>query len=415
MSSSNAVPVRDVIDPDAAAIMSRAVSWLVLHQPWFAALALRLRMAQTDAIPTAAVDGVTLYYSPDFVKPLSKSHVRGLVAHEVMHCALRHMTRRGTRDPKVWNYAADYVINLQLVAAGFELPAGALLDVAFADMSTEQAYAKLMQQAQPPEFGPDVLGEVMDAPKGSGKESKEGQKGNLPSGGAGGASDNGPAGDMTTPDELEAEWDKAVEQATMMASKAGKLPGGMARTVAAARSESNWRQVVEQYFTVRDDYSWSRPNRRFVGAGIYLPGTAVSRVRHILIAVDTSGSVSPAMLAAFSAECAQIMATAGRPELTTVVYCDARINRVDEYHAADCDDFALAAVGGGGTAFDPVFAHVAALPEPPDVVFYLTDLDSYDRPTDPGCPVVWVTPEWVTLDGSDRFGFGDTVRVNVGN
>jgi predicted metal-dependent peptidase len=82
-----------------------------------------------------------------------------VVAHEVMHCALRHHTRRGGRDPQLWNKACDYVVNLALRDAGFAMPAWVLCDDRFAGLGAEQVFRILDQEQkaaeQPPQGQPD--------------------------------------------------------------------------------------------------------------------------------------------------------------------------------------------------------------------------------------------------------------------
>lgn len=405
----------------AESAMSKAITWLVLSEPWFASLALRLRTVATFDTPTADVDGVTLRYNPERFLSWPKPEQRTVVAHEVMHCALRHMTRRGSRDAKMWNIAADHVINNELTKANFALPAEALRDPRFIGMSTDAVYA-LIQKEEAEDPGrhsgkEDQLGGVIDAPaKMPAKAPKPGDGPRGPVHCCGdGIEHSGDCEDSDDdsggPEAIEREWDKAVDAANLMARKAGKTPGGMERMVAASRSVNNYRDVLEQHMRVPDDYAWTRPNRRFVARGIYLPGTIVNRVRHVVIIVDTSGSVDAKMLSTFGAEAFAVMANAGIPELTTVLYCDAQINREESYSAGDIDGFELKAVGGGGTLFKPAFARVAELHDeaPVDVIFYLTDLYAGDHVTeaDAVAPTVWVTPEWVTIDGN----FGQTIRI----
>jgi predicted metal-dependent peptidase len=98
-------------------------------QPFFGTLCLRLKLIPGD-LPTMATDGTRIVYNPAFVDHLKPAELEGTLAHEVMHCALGHQCRRGTRDQGLWNEAADLAINPILTANGFTLPAGALIDPA---------------------------------------------------------------------------------------------------------------------------------------------------------------------------------------------------------------------------------------------------------------------------------------------
>lgn len=394
-------------------LISRARTRLLLDQPWFGSLALRLKVeAHEDGwftskgLPvTAAVDGVTLHYSPKFWASMSDAEQKGVMAHEVMHCALLHMTRRGKRDPQIWNEACDYVVNLELVNArsAFSLPKDCLLDKRFAGMSAEQVYAKLLEQGRMSGKAPKYIdfGHVMDAPKGSKGGLTEG-KGDKPEPGKGTGDQPAEGNDIG---DVETAWKIAVEQATMTAKKAGKLPGCIEAVLEATRKRgADWRDVLRRYLTTNGDYSWTMPNRRFISRGLYLPGTVKSRLTTMVIAIDTSGSVSDKLLQEFAAEVNSILSNDERPERTMVIYCDARVNRVDEVEG----ELKLHAVGRGGTAFKPVFDYIEENGIIPDCMFYLTDLEG-DDPKAPDYPVLWLVPESCRLQGK----FGETVNVHM--
>ena len=101
---------------------------LLLDFPFFGVLILRLKDIETPSIDTMATDGVSLFYNPEFVAKLTPPELLGCLAHEVMHPALQHHTRRGTRSLKRWNVACDFAINPLIRDANLELPAGALYD-----------------------------------------------------------------------------------------------------------------------------------------------------------------------------------------------------------------------------------------------------------------------------------------------
>jgi predicted metal-dependent peptidase len=399
--------------------ISRALSRLVLRQAWFASLALRLIVKEDDSIPTAAVDGVTLFYNPTWFASLDPRFQEGVLAHEVMHCALLHMTRRGGRDAETWNMAGDHVINLELKKAGFTLPGDCLADPRFAGMASEQVYAVLHHEKQkqggkgkPGQGGGqgqgqgsyvDPLGGVKDAPQAPPPSPSKG-KGQ-------GQTQAPPQGKPTpSPSDLEADWKIATTQASMVAQKAGNLPGGADRAARKEReTREDWRSVMQRYLVLPGDVSWTTPNRRMISRGMYLPGPRVDRVGNVVIAVDTSGSISQGLLTAFASEVSGILNAFGWPAKVSVIYCDAQIQHMEEITEGDVQ---LAAHGGGGTACLPVFDKVAEDPEYPQVLFYLTDLyiPDYARVTPPPYPVVWVAP--LHSEGY-RPPFGEVVRVET--
>src|SRR6478735_4929155 len=127
--------------------LTRARTQLLLNQPFFGTLCLRLKLVPGE-LPTMATDGRRIVYDPAFVDELTPAELEAVLAHEVLHCALGHHCRRGVRDPQLWNEAADLAINPILIGNGFTLPAGALLDPGFHDLSAEEIYARLSERSR---------------------------------------------------------------------------------------------------------------------------------------------------------------------------------------------------------------------------------------------------------------------------
>ena len=120
---------------------------LLLDHPFFGALLFRLGASPSSSVATMATDGVSLFYNPEFVESLNAAELAGVLAHEVMHPALQHHTRRGDRNQARWNMACDYAINPMLIDAGLVLPKDVLLDRRFSGMSAERIY-NLIEEAE---------------------------------------------------------------------------------------------------------------------------------------------------------------------------------------------------------------------------------------------------------------------------
>ena len=134
---------------------------MIMQQPFFGTLALRLRLVENDKLnpPTLAVDGKTMYYHPQWVLDNDHDVCMSGVAHEVGHCVFQHIGRRNGREPRRWNHAGDYVINAVLKDSGFTVPPTWLHSPTFAGMSTDQVY-----QALPPDPPGDAFDGIADAP-----------------------------------------------------------------------------------------------------------------------------------------------------------------------------------------------------------------------------------------------------------
>lgn len=386
---------------DAKERLVRARSALILRQPFWGTLALYLQIVECD-IDTMAVDGVHLFYSPKFVMSITEPELQGVIAHEVSHCAYRHMTRRQNRDPQLWNIAADYMINLDLVDAGFKLPKGALIDATYRGVGAEELYERLLQKAQlqpkpgngqgqgqTPGQGSGGMpqecpwGKVLDAPKSKDQAGPAGQE-QAQASGQGAQAAPGPAASG-----LDSEWQVRVRQAAAIAKGRGHIPGAIERIIKALdEPEVDWREQMRAWVDDRTiwDYSYSRPNKRVLHAGYILPGQQADGCAKLALVVDTSGSVDEKTLQAFSNEMQGIVDTGSVAEVI-VVFCDARVSHTQSFSAGEV--IKLAVQGRGGTAFRPAFEWLAE--NEPDVkaVVYFTDLECSDFGVEPPCPVLW--------------------------
>jgi len=128
--------------------VSYAFQILTGRYRFFAELAYKLKIVYTrhPEIQTAAVDGVHLFINPDFFAPLTEKQIVFILCHEVLHCALLHFARMEGRDPKKWNYATDYEINLMLADDGIisvqeiQSELKGLINTAYKGKNAEQIY-----------------------------------------------------------------------------------------------------------------------------------------------------------------------------------------------------------------------------------------------------------------------------------
>ncbi len=419
--------------------LSRARTQLLLNQPFFGTLCLRLKLVSMPSFPTMATDGRRLAYNPAFVKKLTPAELQGVLAHEVMHCALAHHCRRGEREGQLWNQATDYAINPILISNGITLPNDALLNPSFTDLGAEEIYARLLKQApdsasaqspsqssaqssgtgngsnapgqtppstpqQPPQSSPPQTDQQPQLP-GVSDQSFEAR-----AGGFGEVLDAvGEDDQPTSPAELSRqmhEWAISTEQALCSAKACGHEPGGIERPLEQARqSDHDWRAILREFIAATNpsDYRWAPPNRRFVSSGLYLPSVERSGVGEILI-VDTSGSIETEELEQFAGEITAINAEA-QPELIRVVYCDAAVQSVEEFGPSE--PINLSPRGGGGTDFVPPFKWAEENGILPKCLIYLTDLCCNSFPEPPDYPVLWVT------DSHRRAPFGETLQICV--
>ncbi len=374
---------------------------LLLDHPFFGTLLFRLGARPCNSIATMATDGVSLFYNPEFVKTLNAAELSGVLAHEVMHPALQHHTRRGDRDQTRWNMACDYAINPILLEAGLTLPKDVLIDNRFRGMSAERIYNLIEEDEKKSDASGQARSESSGGPGAPGNDVPQNQgaceepQAPATPGGVGQVLDAPEAEAQSGPSVAEQarEWQIAVEQAETVAKVAGKLPGGAVRAKEASQAATvDWRELLRRAWsdTIPADYSWTRPNRRHVWAGLYLPGVTSEGVGEIAIAVDCSGSVSARQLGLFEAETRSILAGL-RPRLVHVLYFDASVQKVETYQAGQ--PISLSPVGGGGTDFRPCFEWLQEQGVVPQTLVFLTDLCGTFPSQVPPYPVIWASTE----------------------
>ena len=151
---------------------------LVLDQPFFGVLSLKLDLVEDKTVRTLETDGRKLWFNPEYVATLSKHELQGVMAHEVLHCANGHVWRIENRNEKRWNAACDYVVNPIVLDAGMVLPQGMLDGTPYKGMSAEEVYEHLSLQppsSQQPESTPDEEeGDGGDG-DGDGEEDEDGE------------------------------------------------------------------------------------------------------------------------------------------------------------------------------------------------------------------------------------------------
>ncbi len=397
---------------------------LVLDHPFFGILKAKLDYRATDdpECSMMATDGRSIFYNEEWVNKTGTEELLATVAHEVMHPAMLHHTRRGNRDPDTWNKACDYAINPILKDAGFEIKNDGtwLIDDAFRGKSAEQIY-NILKQQQPPQKGGGGGGKGGDG-SGEGKEGKGQGSGEGPPQ----PQERGKVIDAQDAPQEEAEWTVSLQQATKAAMMKGNLPAGLKMAIdQIVKPRVDWRAVLRRWAQQLStkDYNWKMPNRRFIQQGIYLPHIRSEQMPPIVIVYDSSGStmsVAPVFMAEMQSIIDEVC-----PEAVYLVMADAAVQSVEVFERGE--DLKFQVKGLGGTSFIPAFdwvdgkgKHKTGLPESPKNeiagLIYLTDAFG-DYPKEaPEYEVLWaVTTDLTQLKSYGNGGyyppFGEVVSI----
>jgi len=374
---------------------------LLVSNGFFGFLAMQLRLVEDYSIPTGAVDGVSLYYNPDFIKQLDDRQCEFLICHEVMHCCLKHFSRRQERQHGPWNAACDYVINLDLKDSGFTLIHDVMIsgknfkcciNEKYRGMTSEEIYdsfPKIEIEFYVNKDGWDI-GSVMDAP-------------------------NGQAGEEQT----KHVWDKAVRSAiaVMKANGIGNVPGILRHLIAELdRPKVSWKDLTWNFIdqSLSKEPSWARISRRSTAIGTLLPGVVSDRLSHLVFAVDDSGSINDKMFKEMLSEVAGSL-DQGTADQLTVIYADTRAHDVFHYVMGDIVKPEPLKGGGGGTAFSDTFKYIRENIPDASCIIYLTDLEVNDFGEDPGIPTLWAvfTHENHFHTVADKVPFGYPILVST--
>jgi predicted metal-dependent peptidase len=365
--------------------LAKAKTALILEHPFVGTIALSMPFEFDESIKTAATNGKRIKFNPEFVDSLTDEEVKFLVAHECFHPMLEHNFRRGDRQHKKWNVAADYVINKLL---------------------TDESIGRMPK-----------VGLLDDNIYNAGHGTSEGIYNILPeqdeSGGSGAGEPGGPLDDCEDGDgspaeqqQQQAEWKVKVAQAAQAAKMMGKMTANMQRLVdEVLQPKVDWREVLQKFLVKArtDQRSFARFNRRFIAQGLYLPSVSGEQMGEVCFAVDCSGSIDQKTVNQFAAEIKRVKEDL-MPERIHVLYFDSEVSHVESYEQHD--DLDIKPHGGGGTDFAPVFEKIIELGINPVTVVFLTDLCCNSFGDQPDAPVLWVTTD------PGKAPFGEVVEMN---
>ncbi|MGE0677817.1 vWA domain-containing protein [Pseudolabrys sp.] len=375
----------------------------------------------TKDVPVAATDGVTLMINPETFFPLKLEERVFVCGHEILHCILNHCIigyqfgKRGSvpypdgvvlpYSHELMNVAMDLVINDILVESKVGLYNKKWLhdaSIATANDSVLDAYRKLYEKCAGKGGGKGDGSSVTVQGNVSGEQFDE----HLDPGTSQGKDAHSASQDRNT-----SEWNTGVAAAMHSAKVQGKLPAGLERLLnEVLEPQVDWREHIQSLFARKvggGTYDWQKPDRRLIVRDIIAPGRSGFGAGDVVVAVDTSGSIGDRELSMFFGEMYGILDTV-KPKRLFVMWCDAKVHRVDEIE--DLSELMSlrrkGAPGGGGTSFIPVFEEMEDMGIEPDALVYLTDgMGSFPAQA-PSFPVIWGN----IYEGS-QYPFGDVVDI----
>ena len=324
---------------------------LLLKAPFFGNMATRMKLIEADEwCPTAATNGRNFYYNTEFVKKLSVKKLEFLFGHEILHCVFDHFGRVGSRDRMLSNIAQDFAVNQILVdeRIGEKITEVQICyDNKYRGMAWEEIYDELYAKAEkiPMEDLLKQLGDLLDehinedgsAPGKEGDKDSKGKPG-------------------MTKEEAQAIKDEIKEAMIQAASAAGagKVPAGIQRMIKdMTEPKISWRELVNQEIQsiIRNDYSFTRPNRKSMHSGAILPGMKEATTIDIGIGIDMSGSIGQEDATVFLSEVKGIVDQYEDFKINLWCFDTEIYNHKEITHDNSHDLMDYEPQGGGGTDF----------------------------------------------------------------
>jgi predicted metal-dependent peptidase len=390
-----------------------------------------------DDVPTACTNGRDKMYGRDFMASLTQPEMCGVVLHEALHVALKHIFRYPDliqKDAQLANASMDYVVNAvihNLTGYGqwIKLPSVALYDKQFDGWDVRSVFnflnkdeSQKHQQQQKQQSGKS---EEEDENEGEGEGNEDESEGTgdkpakpdkpkrdevvvdgksykinthdehgKPEDAAG--EGEGEALDEKEMKALSEEIDEAMQQSAILA---GVMGMDLPQTIKEAMVKPvDWREVMAEFVTSsisgRDEYTWRRLNRRRLVHDIYMPDIESETVGEILVCIDTSGSTLGPVLDQF---CQTLTAVAQsvQPDKIRVLFWDTEV-RSEQVFTHNYDNLRdrLNPAGGGGTMVGCIPPYMMRNGIKPDCVLVLTDgYVEGNVQWDTTAPTLWVVTE----------------------
>src|SRR6478735_8288829 len=287
---------------------------LIRDEPFFGVPLMELALVEDTETPTMSTNGTELRYNPEFVASCTDRKTRTVLAHEVMHCGLLHHVRMGQRDLKTWNVACDYAVNNVLDIYNRDMQArrgfapfdltGLLVDHRYDGMAAEEIYSRIYTPPPPQQQPQDQSDQSDQSDSDQSDSNDDGQSSDQP-----GQVTPAPAtdadGEPTEGQEEEARWRVIMDHAEKAAKMRGSMPGGVSLAIKdLLNPEMPWQEILRQFLRdqAKDDFTWRKPSTAGIANGMLLPGLRSERMGELVVAIDTSGSVSGTLLRSFLSE-----------------------------------------------------------------------------------------------------------------
>ncbi len=376
--------------------LSKISKELMLKEPYYGFFLIMLNKVWRKDLPTAGVskNGINfqLAINEEFWTGLSEMHQMGLLKHELLHIAFGHLTSfKSFKNHRLANIAMDMEIN-QYIDKDW-LPKGGIDIDDYEDLNLDRKagcryyYDKLNQFQEEKDKNGSCGNEDMD------KLLDQVANGEGPD-----HSTWGEFEDLSEAEQklIEKQLQKVLSDAKeQTVKKRGNIPGEIEGVIVVEEivpPKFDWRGYIRRFTGVSTKVFTKKIRRKENRRYDENPGLKIKMRQHMLLAIDTSGSVSNAELQEFMGEIHHIY-KAGVD--VTIMQCDTSIRSFEAYKGKN----EINVVGRGGTEFDPVLEYYNANQKKYTSLVYFTDGECYTSVVPKG-NVLWVLSERSSMNDS---------------
>ena len=387
------------VDAETERLAALRMQLLEMH-PFWGYLLLQMRLVPALHLPAlAATDSVShIWFNPAMTRELDVRELGFVLAHEVCHQVLATVERRQGREKFKWNMATDYAINVlvsDITIPGapqrndnrlYRMPQGVLFNPKYRNWVAEVIYEDLCRKEL--KTGPVELTVILPG--------REGSELRLPA-----VSDHHGGIDIHLPVELDADQREILRERILAAvenyhanSGRGDLPADLLRSAGLLQPPRiPWQRVLHHYVDTilnGDDYSLAHPNKHYLAYDAVVPGHYSETIGRLVVALDTSGSMSESEIRAAAGEIRGMVPNA---QDVTLIVADSAVHQVIPLDGLEKVLRSGSFRGGGGTDHVCVFEYIAEHHLNPRIFIGMTDLFSRFPDQKPPYPVLWLAPE----------------------
>lgn len=368
---------------------------LLRKMPFYGDIVMRLPFVPNRSIPTARTDGRKIEYNPAFFETLSPGQRNFVLLHEVFHVLLFHGKRHGERDPKLWNTAADMIVNSMLGNMTgsmrernipFERPKEGIFEAVAPSDTVETLYAKLLldnagrkdpkkvtvrqrQWNRTTLVEKDAPDDIILRDDGQKKEPDgAGRRGSLPD------------GEDSSPRDKEGLSEQALLSIIREAASANRsdfgsyyIPNQIYGLVESKRIK--WQTLLRDFFTdeISEESSYTTPERKYLHMDLILPGYGrdEEKIEEIWAFVDSSGSIGKNEMEQFLTQLYRI--SKEFKCVFNICYWDTQVTDVYKKVLREDDILKSLPSHSGGTDINCVYRWLQENKVRPDVMLILTD------------------------------------------